>query len=132
MLPKLIVFRRISVDGFRWAAMDRKIGLPIAVEVQPAQRNTPGHWFFEDSGGNRLSVMQNQSGQAYIDRDQSHRHLERDIFTPMPEDLAHPDQFTKKLVHAFHLNLFVFDFPGLIKKVLRFGKVAVPKDRDQA
>src|SRR5215475_13981834 len=47
--PEMIMFRRVCVDGFFWAAVDFQIGLKITIEVVFPRGDAPRDGLFENS-----------------------------------------------------------------------------------
>src|SRR5882672_10743097 len=58
-------------------------------------------------------------------------HLYRNVLASVSERLAHPDQFSEKLVHALLMRGAIQNVSSLVEEFLGAGKVTVPKDRDE-
>src|SRR5260370_25871952 len=81
MLPVLVVFGWIGIDCFARAAMNRKIGLPVTVEVKGSEYHTIRYRLFEDSCRNRLAVAHGEPRQPNVDLDELHVSPQIDPFS---------------------------------------------------
>src|SRR6266851_2613020 len=70
--PVWVMLRRICVRRFARSTVNGQVGLPIAVEVEPAHFNPSRKRLFEDTCGNRATLPGCLARKSGIDRDQLH------------------------------------------------------------
>src|SRR3954464_9589778 len=71
-LPLAVVLDWVAVDGLVFPAMDCKVRLPVAIEIQCSQGNSHTDWLLIYRCGHGLPMPKDFSRQPAIQRDELH------------------------------------------------------------